>query len=56
MGYNYDYVDYVSLAYSIMEIVNHDDSNDFLALSDDMDKFIRSVIATCDLCEGKETQ
>lgn len=53
LGYNYDYVDYVSLHQYYGNLNN--DTADFLALSDDMDKFIRSVIATCDYVRAKKT-
>ena len=52
LGYNYDYVDYVSLHQYYGNLNN--DTADFLALSDDMDKFIRSVIATCDYVRAKK--
>ena len=52
LGYNYDYVDYVSLHQYYGNLNN--DTADFLALSDDMDKFIRSVIATCDFVRAKK--
>lgn len=48
----YDLVDYVSLhQYYGNEA---DDTADFLAKSDDMDEFIRSVIATCDYVKAKK--
>lgn len=48
----YDFVDYVSLhQYYGNET---DDTADFLAKSDDMDEFIRSVIATCDYVKAKK--
>jgi alpha-N-arabinofuranosidase len=48
----YDYVDYISLHqyYGNQE----DDTADFLAKSDDMDEFIRTVIATCDYVKAKK--
>ena len=52
LGYNYDYVDYVSLHQYNGNLNN--ETADFLALSDDMDKFIRSVIATCDFVRAKK--
>ena len=42
----YDFVDYVSLHQYYGNEAN--DTADFLAKSDDMDEFIRTVIATCD--------
>lgn len=48
----YDHVDYVSLhQYYGNEA---DDTEDFLAKSDDMDEFIRSVIAICDYVKAKK--
>lgn len=52
LEYTYDYVDYVSLHQYYGNRDN--DSNDFLAQSDDMDKFIRTVIATCDYVKAKK--
>ena len=46
------YVDYVSLHQYYGNLNN--DTADFLALSDDMDQFIRSVIATCDFVRAKK--
>jgi len=52
LEHTYDFVDYVSLH---QYYGNHDnDSNDFLAQSDDMDEFIRTVIATCDYVKAKK--
>jgi len=48
----YDYVDYVSLHQYYGNRDN--DSNDFLAQSDDMEDFIRTVIATCDYIKAKK--
>jgi len=49
---DYDFVDYISLhTYYGNEA---DDTEDFLAKSDDMDEFIRSVIATCDYVKAKK--
>ena len=45
-------MDYVSLHQYYGNLNN--DTADFLALSDDMDKFIRSVIATCDFVRAKK--
>lgn len=52
LEYTYDYVDYISLHqyYGNREC----DSNDFLAQSDDMEDFIKSVIATCDFIKAKK--
>lgn len=52
LGYAYDYVDYVSLHQYYGN--RNQDTADFLALSDDMDDFIRSVIATCDYVKAKK--
>lgn len=46
LEYNYDYVDYISMHQYYGNAANN--SNDYLAKSDDMDKFIKSVISTCD--------
>ncbi len=51
LTYNYDYVDYISL-HQYYE--KNNDSEDFLAQSDDMDHFIQSVIATCDFVKAKK--
>ena len=52
LSHTYDYVDYISLhTYYGNE---NNDSNDFLAQSDDMDGFIRTVIATCDYVKAKK--
>jgi len=48
----YDYVDYVSLHQYYGNRDN--DSNDYLAQSDEMSDFIRSVIATCDYVKAKK--
>lgn len=48
----YDHVDYVSMHQYYGNEGN--DTNDFLAKSDDMDKFISSVIATCDYVKAKK--
>ncbi|MBB5266061.1 alpha-N-arabinofuranosidase [Catenibacillus scindens] len=48
----YDEVDYISLHQYYGNKDN--DSEDFLALSDDMDQFIRSVIAACDFVKAKK--
>lgn len=52
LEYTYDHVDYVSLHQYYGNRDN--DSNDFLAQSDDMDEFIRTVIATCDYVKAKK--
>lgn len=52
LDYAYDFVDYVSLHQYYGN--RNDDTADFLALSDDMDDFIRSVIATCDYVKAKK--
>ena len=51
LSYNYDYVDYISLHQYYGN--RNNDSADFLSLSDDMDQFIRSVVATCDYVKAK---
>ena len=48
----YDFVDYVSLHQYYGNEAN--DTADFLAKSDDMDEFIRTVIATCDYIKAKK--
>ncbi len=48
----YDYVDFVSMHQYYGNPDN--DTEDFLALSDNMDQFIRSVIATCDFVRAKK--
>ena len=48
----YDYVDYVSMHNYYGNPTN--DTEDYLAVSDDMDEFIRSVIATCDYVKAKK--
>ena len=52
LTHTYDYVDYVSMHQYYGNQEN--DSQDFLACSDDMDKFIRTVIATCDYVKAKK--
>lgn len=52
LEHTYDYVDYVSLHQYYGNREN--DTADFFALSDDMDQFIRSVIATCDFVKAKK--
>lgn len=52
LEHTYDYVDYVSMH---QYYGNRDgDSLDYLACSDDMDQFIRTVIATCDYVKAKK--
>jgi alpha-N-arabinofuranosidase len=48
----YDYVDYISL-HNYYEDVDNQDLESFLASSDSMDDFIRSVVATADHVKGK---
>ena len=48
----YDYVDYVSLHSYYGNPAN--DTADYLAVSDDMDAFIRSVTAACDYVKAKK--
>lgn len=48
----YDHVDYVSMHQYYGNEEN--DTNDFLAKSDDMEAFISSVIATCDYVKAKK--
>lgn len=52
LDYTYDYVDYVSLHQYYGN--KNNDAEDFFALSDDMDNFIRSVIAACDYVKAKK--
>ena len=54
LSHTYDYVDYLSLHTYYGN--RSDDSNDFLAKSDDMDEFIRTIIATCDYVKAKKRQ
>ncbi|HIZ23216.1 MAG TPA: alpha-N-arabinofuranosidase [Candidatus Blautia faecigallinarum] len=52
LEHTYDYVDYISLH---QYYGNQDsDTNDFLAQSDDMDRFIKTVISTCDYVKAKK--
>ena len=48
----YDQVDYLSMHQYYGN--RDDDSNDYLAQSDDMDDFIRTVISTCDYVKAKK--
>ena len=50
--HTYDHVDFVSLHQYYGNKAG--DSQDFLACSDDMDKFIRTVIATCDYVKARK--
>lgn len=52
LSHTYDYVDYVSMHQYYGNRDN--DSNDYLAQSDDMDDFIRTVISTCDYVKAKK--
>lgn len=52
LEYDYDYVDYISLHQYYGNLNN--DSSDYLAKSDDMDAFIRTVTATCDFVKAKK--
>ncbi len=49
---NYDYVDYISLHQYYENEAQ--DSADFLALSDDMEKFIHTVVSVCDFVKAKK--
>lgn len=52
LEHTYDYVDFVSLHQYYGN--RSGDSQDYLADSDDMDEFIRTVIATCDYVKAKK--
>ena len=52
LEHTYDYVDYVSLHSYYGNREN--DSLDYLASSDDMDSFIKTVIAACDFVKAKK--
>ena len=52
LEHTYDYVDYVSLHQYFGNPDN--DTNDFLALTMEMDHFIKTVIATCDFVKAKK--
>ena len=52
LEHTYDYVDYVSLHQYYGNLDG--DSNDYLALSNDMEDFIRTVVATCDYVKAKK--
>ena len=49
---NYDYVDYLSLHQYYGN--ENNDSNDYLAKSDDMDDFIHTVVSVCDYVQAKK--
>lgn len=52
LEHDYDYVDYVSLHQYYGNL--NSDSNDYLAKSDDMDAFIKTVISACDFVKAKK--
>lgn len=52
LEHNYDYVDYISLHQYYGNAEN--DSTDYLAKSDDMDRFIKTVVSTCDFVKAKK--
>ncbi|MFQ8982477.1 MAG: hypothetical protein ACLR6I_19765 [Waltera sp.] len=52
LEHNYDYVDYLSLHTYYGNAAM--DSNDYLAKSDDMDDFIRTVVSVCDYVKAKK--
>lgn len=52
LNHTYEEVDYISMHQYYGNREN--DSNDFLAQSDDMEDFIRTVIATCDYIKAKK--
>lgn len=52
LQHTYDFVDYISMHQYYGN--QKGDSEDFLACSDDMDQFIRTVIATCDYVKAKK--
>lgn len=52
LEHNYDYVDYISLHQYYGN--EKQDTEDFLALSDDMDEFIRTVVSVCDFVKAKK--
>ncbi len=51
LTHTYEYVDYLSLHSYYGN--RSGDSNDFLAKSDDMDAFIKEIVATCDYVKAK---
>lgn len=52
LNYTYDHVDYVSLHQYYGN--KNNDTEDYFALSDDMEQFIGSVISTCDYVKAKK--
>lgn len=52
LGHDYDYVDYISLHQYFGNRFN--DSKNFLAQSVEMDRFIKTVISTCDYVKAKK--
>jgi len=52
LSHAYDYVDYISLHQYYGN--RNNDTADFLALSDEMDSFIKTVISTCDYVKAKK--
>lgn len=52
LSHTYEYVDYISMHQYYGNTDN--DSSDYLAQSDDMDEFIRTVIAACDYVKAKK--
>lgn len=52
LTHNYDYVDYISLHQYYGNEGN--DSPDYLALSDDMEDFIQTVVSVCDYVKAKK--
>jgi alpha-N-arabinofuranosidase len=52
LEHTYDYVDYVSMHQYYGN--SSGDTQDFLASADDMDRFIRTVISTCDFVQAKK--
>lgn len=52
LDYTYDYVDYISMHTYYGNKEN--DTDDFFALSMDMDQFINTVVATCDYIKAKK--
>jgi len=52
LEHTYDYVDYISMHQYYGNRDN--DSLDFLACSDDMDEFIRTVVSACDYVKAKK--
>ncbi|MFV0363486.1 MAG: alpha-N-arabinofuranosidase [Suipraeoptans sp.] len=52
LEHNYDYVDYISLHQYYGNLNN--DSEDYLAQSDDMEDFIKTVVSVCDYVKAKK--